>query len=58
LFEDRIDLASLAAEWSTAHLGGIWLLRGGTEQGEPFTAIPYSYWANRGESQMVVWVRA
>ena len=21
-----------------------------------FTAIPYAYWANRGESQMAVWV--
>lgn len=58
LFESRIDLASLAAKWSPTDLGGIWLLRGGTEQGEAFTAIPYSYWANRGESRVVVWVRA
>jgi DUF1680 family protein len=57
LFEAKIDLASLTAGFSPALLGGIWVLSGETAQGETFAAIPYSSWANRGESQMAVWVR-
>ncbi len=58
LFEARIDPSTLRAEFSPTHLGGVWLLQGDTEQGQPFIAIPYFAWANRGPSQMVVWIRA
>jgi hypothetical protein len=64
LFEAQIDLSTLRAELSPAGQpgvgwsGDVWLLRGTTTQGQPFTAIPYFGWANRGESQMVVWIRA
>jgi DUF1680 family protein len=58
IFEAQIDPSTLRAEFSPDRLGGVWLLRGETVQGEPFTAIPYSCWANRGESGMTVWVRA
>jgi DUF1680 family protein len=58
LFASRIDLASLRAEFSLALLGGVWILRGQTVERQEFSAIPYFTWANRGESQMVVWVRA
>jgi DUF1680 family protein len=57
LFEAEIDLASLTAEFDPDLLGGIWVLSGKTAQGEAVTAIPYLSWANRGESQMVVWVK-
>jgi DUF1680 family protein len=56
LFGAGIDRASLTASASPDLLGGIWTLRGETAQGETFTAIPYYAWANRGESQMAVWI--
>jgi DUF1680 family protein len=58
IFEAQIDPSTLQAEFSPDHLGGVWLLQGETIQGEPFRAIPYFCWANRGESEMTVWVRA
>ncbi|MGD9146449.1 MAG: glycoside hydrolase family 127 protein [Anaerolineae bacterium] len=58
LFDTEIELASLTAEFDANLLGGIWVLSGKTAQGEAVTAIPYYSWANRGESQMVVWVRS
>jgi len=58
IFEAQIDPSTLRAAFSPDHLGGVWLLEGETVQGEPFTAIPYFCWANRGESGMTVWARA
>ncbi len=57
LFDARIDVATLRAEPSPDQLGGIWLLRGETVHGETFRAIPYYAWANRGPSEMAVWLR-
>jgi hypothetical protein len=56
-FAARLDLATVEAGWDPGLLGGVWALRGRTAGGHPFTAIPYAYWANRGPSQMVVWLR-
>jgi len=56
LFQARIDPASLQAEFVPDLSGGIWVLKGRTAEGKAFTAIPYALWANRGESQMTVWV--
>jgi DUF1680 family protein len=56
LFQARIDPFSVRAECDPDLLGGIWVLRGETVQGRAFTAIPYAYWANRGESLMAVWM--
>ena len=58
IFKARIDSASIWAEFSPALLGGVWLLRGITKNGEGFSMIPYHLWANRGESQMAVWINA
>ena len=57
LFQTKIDLSSLHAEFDPGTLGGVWILKGETEQGQRFNAIPYAWWANRGESQMAVWLR-
>jgi uncharacterized protein len=57
LFNCRLDPASLRAEPEPELLGGIQVLRGTTIDGCPLTFIPYSLWANRGPSQMNVWVR-
>jgi DUF1680 family protein len=43
--------------WKSPGFGDVWLLLGQTRDGQPVTAIPYAYWANRGESQMAVVVR-
>lgn len=56
--EARVDPNTVRAEPSPDLFDGVWVLRGRTVDGEAFTAIPYFLWANRGESQMAVWVRA
>ena len=47
---------SLRAEYDAELLGGVMVLRGETDSDELLTFIPYQLWANRGESQMNVWV--
>jgi hypothetical protein len=56
IFAARLDPASLHAEPAPELLNGIVVLRGHTSAGQPITAIPYAFWGNRGESQMMVWV--
>jgi hypothetical protein len=56
LFHARINPSSVRAEFAPDLLGGVSVLCGETVQGPGFTAIPYAYWANRGESQMAVWM--
>ncbi len=55
IFSVRLEPASLSAEKSDL-FGGIILLRGKSTSGEPLTFIPYHLWANRGDSQITVWV--
>jgi DUF1680 family protein len=54
----RIIPDSIRTEFAPALLGGIWILHGKTTGGKDFIAIPYHLWANRGESQMTVWINA
>ncbi len=56
IFRTRIDLETIHVEQHQNLLGGIHVLRGKTRDGREFTAIPYQLWANRGESQMTVWI--
>ncbi len=56
IFNARIDPNSIRVEYSPALLGGILIVRGITTDGKEFNAIPYQMWANRGESQMTVWI--
>jgi DUF1680 family protein len=56
IFTARIDPETIRAERDHHLLGGVQVLRGITRDGVDFTAIPYQLWANRGESQMTVWV--
>jgi hypothetical protein len=39
-------------------LGGCVVIHGKTTDGEPLKFIPYFLWANRGDSQMTVWVNS
>jgi DUF1680 family protein len=56
IFSCRLDPASLVSETNLELFDGVTLLRGKTIDGQPLTFIPYFLWANRGESQMTVWV--
>jgi hypothetical protein len=51
IFTARLDPSKLRAEYRNNLLGGTMVL---TDQS--LTFIPYQLWANRGESQMTVWV--
>jgi DUF1680 family protein len=52
----RLKTASLIPEPAPELLGGVTILCGQTADGQSLTFIPYHLWANRGESQMTVWV--
>jgi len=56
IFTAQLDRASLSAEFIPGLLGGCVAINGKTTDGKPLRFIPYFLWANRGESQMVVWV--
>jgi hypothetical protein len=56
IFSARLDPASLRPEPAPDLLGGVTILRGQAVGGQSLTFIPYHLWANRGGSQMNVWV--
>ncbi len=57
LFNCRLEPASLRVVPAPDLLGGIQVLEAVTVDGIPLKFIPYAFWANRGPSQMTVWVR-
>ena len=56
IFSARLEPSSLQVEWDENLFGGIAVLRGRSKEGPALTFIPYHLWANRGKSQMSVWV--
>jgi DUF1680 family protein len=46
----------LSAEYRPGKLKGIVEIHGVSSDGQPFTAIPYCVWDNRGMDKMKVWV--
>ncbi len=54
LFMARVP--ELEAEFDDGLLGGVVKITGKTHRGETLTAIPYYAWANRGKSDMAVWI--
>ena len=56
IFTWPLDLDGLQTEQDPGLFGGITLIKGKAQNGLPLTFIPYQLWANRGESQMTVWV--
>ncbi len=56
IFTAQLDAPSLHDEFIPDLLGGCVLIHGKTTTGKPLKFIPYFLWANRGESQMTVWV--
>lgn len=58
IFTACLDPSSLETAFRSSLLGGARVIIGKTVDGKPLTLIPYFLWANRGESQMTVWVNA
>jgi DUF1680 family protein len=56
IFTEQLDPASLEDEFIPNLLGGCVVIHARTTNGKPLKFIPYFLWANRGESQMTVWV--
>jgi DUF1680 family protein len=58
IFNAKIDTESLTTEYRKNLLNGVTLIKGKTKKnGKDFTAIPYFCWANREDSQMVVYLK-
>jgi hypothetical protein len=58
IFAAQLDTTSLHDEFIPDLMGGCVIIRGQTIDGKPLKFIPYFLWGNRGESQMVVWVKS
>jgi hypothetical protein len=58
IFTAQLDATSLRDEFVPDLLGGCVVIHGKTTHGKPLKFIPYFLWANRGESQMTVWVNS
>jgi DUF1680 family protein len=58
IFTAQLDPASLRDEFIPDLLGGCVIIHGKTTDGKALKFIPYFLWANRGESQMTVWVNS
>jgi hypothetical protein len=56
IFAAQLEPSSLRDEFVPDLLGGCVVIHGRTTDGRPLKFIPYFLWANRGESQMAVWV--
>jgi len=58
IFTVQLDSSSLHDEFIPNLLSGCVVIHGKTVDGKPLKFIPYFLWANRGESQMTVWVNS
>ncbi len=58
IFNAQLDSSTLHDEYVPGLLGGTVVIHGKTIDGKPLKFIPYFLWANRGESQMTVWVNS
>jgi hypothetical protein len=58
IFTAQLDPTSLRDEFVPDLLSGMVVIHGKTTDGQPLNFIPYFLWANRGESQMTVWVNS
>jgi uncharacterized protein len=56
IFTAELDPPSLHDEFVPDLLGGCVVIHGMTTNGKPMKFIPYFLWANRGASQMTVWI--
>ncbi|HSF79941.1 MAG TPA: beta-L-arabinofuranosidase domain-containing protein [Anaerolineales bacterium] len=57
IFNEALDSDTLIASPSPELFGSCWVIKGKTRSGKPVMLIPFSFWGNRGPSQMNVMVR-
>ena len=58
IFTVPLDPDTLRDEFAPELLGGCVVIHAKAIDGRPLKFIPYFLWANRGESQMTVWVNS
>lgn len=58
IFTAQLDSSTLHDEFIADLLGGCVVIHGKTIDGKPLKFVPYFLWANRGASQMTVWVNS
>jgi uncharacterized protein len=58
IFTAQLDPSFLRDEFVPDLLGGCIVIHGKTTDGKPLKFIPYFLWANRGDSQITVWVNS
>lgn len=58
LFNVKLDLDSLEHKFDPDLLGGTTVITAKSTDSQPLTLIPYHLWANRGPSQMTVWINS
>jgi DUF1680 family protein len=58
IFSARLDPSSLQDEFDANVLSGCVVIHGRTTDDKTLKFIPYFLWANRGQSQMTVWVNS
>jgi len=58
IFTAQLDTTSLIDDFVSDLFGGCVVIHGKTIDGKSLKFIPYFLWANRGASQMTVWVNA
>jgi len=57
IFNVVLDPKGFRVEFAPMILGGIYLIKATSVDGEPLTFIPYHLWGNRGKSKMTVFVK-
>jgi DUF1680 family protein len=57
IFEVQLELDSLESHYDSNLLGGTAVITAKSRDSQPLRLIPYHLWANRGKSQMTVWIK-
>ncbi len=57
IFNVQLDLESLESYYDSNLLGGTSVITAESKHSQPLKLIPYHLWANRGPSQMTVWIK-
>jgi hypothetical protein len=57
IFSSCLDPGSLSTSFLPSLLGGTQIITGKSKDGKELKFIPYFLWANRGKSQMAIWIK-
>ena len=56
IFKVNLMSSNLSARFNEQLFGGVTVIEGFSDSGQPLTLIPYAWWANRADTRMVVYV--